>query len=685
MTTRALAHFGPGARCVLPELPALLTHAAHPRTAELEARHDAWFLAHHPFADERERDRFLAHRSVLWTSVVFPTTDDGRFHDLARLTSYLFALDDLLLDHGPDGGRRARAVFADSLTVIRDGTPTTDHGRALAGIWADMRPRMPVRQRDRLVAAVQDFARGCFTETASRATGTTLDFATYVEMRIGRTLAAGVYYVLTEYAAGVDLADGELAALRPLHRSCGEHLLYANDLFSFRAEHFADDHVNAICVLIEEGACLQGAVDRVAGLLATAERDVAAALDAVLASPPGASRPVRRYLAALEHVISGNLAQSRFAPRYHGTGDHIGRPIGAGEIVLWPDRTTVAEPAPTGRPAKATPALPTGLRYPWPERAGALERDPVLAAEEQSWYADHYADLPPADLARYRRQGLTRATASLFPDVTDRAVLRPLARFMIWLTVWDDQHESVPVPVLRSARDRAAEIMTGARPTAADPAHLRLLALAHRELREVLPAPWAERWASSFHDYATHGVLAEAPFRHGERSAPPSLACLELIREHSIGMYPYQDLIDASLGRPLPDDLLRHPAVRRARALTCRIATLQNDVHSLDKELDSHTSEIFNAVLLLRREQGCSLPEALTEVVALHDRYVTELDGLLRHLTDLDPRLADAVPWVERATWMITGLDRFYRWTGGRRYRPGGFVREVPRGAALPR
>ncbi|MEU1779056.1 hypothetical protein ABZ545_06130 [Streptomyces abikoensis] len=334
--TTAAPHIAPGARYRLARLPRLLSLGRHPRTARLEQAHDQWLRAHYPFATAHERERFLSHRSTLWTSVCYPATDDERFHDLSRLTSFLFAFDDLFLSAGATNRRQAQSVLDDSLRVLDGRCPRTPHGTALAGIWAGMSRRMPPEQRCRLTAAVHDFSRGCHAETAARSGAIALDFDGYVRLRTEQSLAAWVYFVLTEYAAGVALDQDTRAALRPLHLACAEHLLFANDLFSFRAEHFAGDHINAVCVLTRSGTGLQESVDRLVSLVTTREHRVAALLRA---SADAAGPDVRRYLTALEHVVSGNLAQSRFAPRYHGTTAFIGRPIEAGTVTLWPDRT----------------------------------------------------------------------------------------------------------------------------------------------------------------------------------------------------------------------------------------------------------------------------------------------------------------------------------------------------------
>ncbi|MER5312432.1 terpene synthase family protein [Streptomyces sp. NPDC002773] len=329
----------PGATFELPALPRQLATGRHPAIDRLEPLHDQWMRQNYPFPTENALSAFLSQRSALWTAVTYPATDEARFHDLSRLTSFLFAFDDLFLRKGPNAAADVKRIFTDMLTVLDGGTATTAYGTALADIWHDMAGRMPARQRHRLRTATEDFGRGCFTEMPSRAPDAILDLTSYTTLRLEQSLAAWVYFILTEYAAGVDLPDDTLTQLRPVHWACAEHLLFSNDLFSFRTEHFAGDHVNAVCVLLADGATLQQAINQVADLISDKEQQVTDMLTAVRASGLGADRYTTAYLHHLEYVISGNLEQARFAPRYHGTSGFIHQPIDRGTVTLHADRT----------------------------------------------------------------------------------------------------------------------------------------------------------------------------------------------------------------------------------------------------------------------------------------------------------------------------------------------------------
>src|SRR5690349_12845700 len=109
-----------GAQYHLPAIPRLLARGRHPRIGALEPAHDRWLNEWLSFITDEQRRHILNHRNALWTAVTYPTTTDDRFHDLARITTLLFAFDDLCLN--PTGPAHVvKAVYSDMLTVLSGG------------------------------------------------------------------------------------------------------------------------------------------------------------------------------------------------------------------------------------------------------------------------------------------------------------------------------------------------------------------------------------------------------------------------------------------------------------------------------------------------------------------------------------------------------------------------------------
>ena len=332
-------HLNPGDSYRLRDIPQLLACAIHPNAVELERRHDAWLRRCYPFASAEAAERLFAQRNPLWTAACYPRADDDRYYDLDRVNSFFFAFDDLCQDYSDHGVSTAKRLMADCLSVMDGEEARTSIGAAWADIWASMGTRMPDGLRVRMADAMADFGRGVLTEMSSRAADTIMDFDTYRHVRLHQSLGAWMYYTFLEYTVGVALTRDVLDELEDLHWECAEHLLYSNDLFSFRAEHFHGEHVNAVCVLTSDGASLQEAIDHLTALVTDEERRVARRLDMLRSSPLGRNPQVSAYLEHLEYQISGNLQESRYAPRYHGTEAYVSHPIQAGRVTIWPDHT----------------------------------------------------------------------------------------------------------------------------------------------------------------------------------------------------------------------------------------------------------------------------------------------------------------------------------------------------------
>ncbi|HWV74123.1 MAG TPA: hypothetical protein VN040_20535 [Pseudosphingobacterium sp.] len=83
---------------------------------------------------------------------------------------------------------------------------------------------------------------------------------------------------------------------------------------------------------------------------------------------------------------------------------------------------------------------------------------------------------------------------------------------MVWLTLYDDYYELCPVKKLTSIRDHTMDVMLGGTPKPDDIGLLRQIALSRDEFRPHVNDNWFERWAGSFHDYATYGIMEETPY-----------------------------------------------------------------------------------------------------------------------------------------------------------------------------
>ncbi|PLW66816.1 hypothetical protein GQS52_07665 [Streptomyces sp. SCUT-3] len=303
----------------LPDVPSWLPPERHHDAAAIE-RHcndlaRAGLVGH--FGNEDAAERFLARRLPLRAALCYPRTLDDRAAGLASLAVPTALADEAFRAPGVRDDPERAAVLRDRLlSVLDDVAPPAGFalGRLLYTALSRTTPRMPPAVARRYRQAHRETVECSLHEAAEGHDDTVLDFATYLGVR--RTHhAAHRAAVLTEYAIGVDLTRelSESPALAAARDLAVDHLTLVDELFSFPEECRAPRSVSAVWVFVaHEGRTVQGAVDKLAGLVAAAEEDFAETCARVLHGPLGERGDVLLYLRELGHLMSGNLHHHRF-------------------------------------------------------------------------------------------------------------------------------------------------------------------------------------------------------------------------------------------------------------------------------------------------------------------------------------------------------------------------------------
>ncbi|MFV0137778.1 terpene synthase family protein [Streptomyces sp. HMX87] len=94
--------------------------------------------------------------------------------------------------------------------------------------------------------------------------------------------------------------------------------------------------------------------------------------------------------------------------------------------------------------------------------------------------------------------------------------------------------------------------------------------------------------------------------------------CLRLL---SSGGLPTFALLELATGAEVPDREMHRPAVRALTEMAIMVAALDNDRHSLVKELSGGQAD-QNIYTVLMQERSCSLPEAVELATAVRDRIL---------------------------------------------------------------
>lgn len=77
--------------------PSRLVAKCHRLEKQITAEVDGYFLAHWPFKNDREREKFVAAGFSRVTCLYFPMSMDERMHLACRLLTILFLIDGMLL------------------------------------------------------------------------------------------------------------------------------------------------------------------------------------------------------------------------------------------------------------------------------------------------------------------------------------------------------------------------------------------------------------------------------------------------------------------------------------------------------------------------------------------------------------------------------------------------------------
>lgn len=309
------------------------------------------------------------------------------------------------------------------------------------------------------------------------------------------------------------------------------------------------------------------------------------------------------------------------------------------------------------------------LQYPWPYEIGPFSQ--LFYEEQNSWLDTDYQFMSESTRTKYKKHGLVEAASYMFPAANTREQVRPLARFMVWLTLCDDYHELCPVDKFTEVRDRIMDIMMGDQPRPDDIGLMRQVALSREEFLPYVNENWLQRWTKSFYNYTTYGIMEETPYKLKKEF--PTLSNYLLIREYSIAMYPYGDPVEPSINYMVPDAISEHPVIKRLKMLMCRIIAIQNDFGSIEKELAVDT-EFLNIILIIRHQYKVSLEEAIAEAMRIHDEYVKEFVELQNSLPDFGPEQKNVERFVHNVALMISGLGAWYHKGISTRYKtPGEF------------
>lgn len=229
---------------------------------------------------------------------------------------------------------------------------------------------------------------------------------------------------------------------------------------------------------------------------------------------------------------------------------------------------------------------------------------------------------------------------------------------MLLLFIHDDYTECLDIHTLRPYLLKSSSIMAG-HPVPFDKGDmLSQFSLLRDAMLPMVPAAWMCRW--NYHlNYFYEGMIME---RYFPANQYPSIDHYMFLREHLIGMYIYQDIVELYLSSFMPDMLLSHPHVRELRRAAALIITSCHDYYSVNKEMAS--GQTMNLVLVIRQEYQCSMEDAYAETARIHDEMVKQFLHLKENTPDFGPYDALFREYADHLQHMFKGNHLWHLCSG---------------------
>jgi Terpene synthase family 2, C-terminal metal binding len=344
----------------VPSLPPVycpFPSAINPRADEIEELCVQWIDRHALYRDRSERERLIATRAAEVYSRALPSAEPERVAAVAKWLYWGFATDDLYYDNGPtSASASAFLILAAPLVRLSEepragftwDPPYADALRDLVrGVYSIATPAQALDWAN----TARAWFFGMAWDVANAERGVPPSLNDYLMMRM-HTGGLASWATTLNIANGIQLSAEQAndPAVRAMTEAWSTFALLLNDFMSFAKEaKLGDNSSNIIRVIAHEDGCdEQEAVirayrvcDRIASLFVALRGQLLVDAD----------RPLRRYIAGLEHTWRGIIEWGFSCPRYRQGGDPNGEVLQ--EFPGWADAPSEASLEPLGTPSVA--------------------------------------------------------------------------------------------------------------------------------------------------------------------------------------------------------------------------------------------------------------------------------------------------------------------------------------------
>lgn len=278
----------------------------------------------------------------------------------------------------------------------------------------------------------------------------------------------------------------------------------------------------------------------------------------------------------------------------------------------------------------------------------------AIATDTLKWLEEDFQFLPEKMRYKYRMSNFGKISARCLPEMRSYQHLQVAARFMLWGTIFDDYYEFKNVAELSALRSRTLEILEGCNLNAGDPHFFHILAEIRHVLCNLMPGYWVHRFAGNVLVWID-SMQEEVTFKG--KMHFPSLTYFMELRERTIGVQAYLDLIEMQLESCLPDVVMNSAWMKELYRLAARVFAWCNDFYSLLKDIGR---EPLNLVLVLQHEYNLSLENANEQALLIHDKDVERIVEMGKQLPDFGRYNTLVEQFVHYLGIMIQGQNQWY-------------------------
>ena len=272
------------------------------------------------------------------------------------------------------------------------------------------------------------------------------------------------------------------------------------------------------------------------------------------------------------------------------------------------------------------------FRYPFPMLKNPFAEQ-LQDITDNQWIDGEYLYLyknDPDTRYKYKKTKTAHIASQWFPTASLERI-KPVCRFMLWTLYNDDMYEEASLSEVKLVHEKSIAVLYGelAAEEAGIPLAL-LLASLRSELLQFISVESLHRFITALNRYF-NGLEQELTYKE-KRTFPTIEECIA-IREDSLCLFPFLELMDLETKLPLPANICNHPAIQRLKALASRMMVYYNEVQSIGKD-EATGSIYYNLVKVIQHNRNISLEEACLEDLRIHNEELKEFIHLQMSLPD---------------------------------------------------